>query len=82
MGPAGAKQADRRVFVGVTDPIEPEVETSEQAGDRILLAIEHIPLTQPRAERFNLRGKTGRETEGACTFRRTVAGGTRRRPGD
>ena len=36
----------QRVFVGVTDPIDPEVETPEQVRDRILLAAEHIPLAQ------------------------------------
>jgi 5-methyltetrahydropteroyltriglutamate--homocysteine methyltransferase len=35
---------DQRIFVGVTDPIDPEVETPEQVRDRVLLAAEHIPL--------------------------------------
>jgi 5-methyltetrahydropteroyltriglutamate--homocysteine methyltransferase len=39
--PAGA-----RVFVGVTDPIDPVVETPEQVRDRILLAARHIPADQ------------------------------------
>ena len=37
---------DQRVFVGVTDPIDPQVETPELVRDRILLAAEHIPLAQ------------------------------------
>ena len=37
---------DERVFVGVTDPIDPQVETPELVRDRILLAAEHIPLAQ------------------------------------
>ncbi|GAA2788533.1 cobalamin-independent methionine synthase II family protein [Kitasatospora paracochleata] len=37
--PAGA-----RVFVGVTDPIDPVVETAEQVRDRVLAAARHIPV--------------------------------------
>lgn len=33
----------QRVFVGVTDPINPVVETPEQVRDRVLRAAEHIP---------------------------------------
>jgi 5-methyltetrahydropteroyltriglutamate--homocysteine methyltransferase len=36
----------RRVFVGVTDPIDPVVETAEQVRDRVLLAAEYIPVDQ------------------------------------
>jgi 5-methyltetrahydropteroyltriglutamate--homocysteine methyltransferase len=36
----------QRVFVGVTDPINPAVETPEQVCDRILLAAKHIPVSQ------------------------------------
>jgi 5-methyltetrahydropteroyltriglutamate--homocysteine methyltransferase len=36
----------RRVFVGVTDPIDPRVETAEEVRDRVLEAAEHIPLAQ------------------------------------
>ncbi|MFG3507391.1 cobalamin-independent methionine synthase II family protein [Streptomyces sp. NPDC047821] len=32
-----------RVFVGVTDPIDPRVETPEEVRDRVLLAARHIP---------------------------------------
>src|SRR3984957_12073213 len=32
------------VFVGVTDPIDPKVETSEQVRDRVLQAAEFIPV--------------------------------------
>jgi 5-methyltetrahydropteroyltriglutamate--homocysteine methyltransferase len=35
-----------RVFVGVTDPIDPVVETPEQVRDRILLAARHLPADQ------------------------------------
>jgi 5-methyltetrahydropteroyltriglutamate--homocysteine methyltransferase len=36
----------QRVFVGVTDPINPTVETPEQVRDRVLQAAEFIPLPQ------------------------------------
>ena len=35
----------QRVFVGVTDPIDPRVETPEEVRDRVLEAAEFIPLT-------------------------------------
>jgi 5-methyltetrahydropteroyltriglutamate--homocysteine methyltransferase len=35
-----------RVFVGVTDPIDPAVETPEQVRDRVVQAAGHIPLDQ------------------------------------
>ncbi|GAA4414501.1 cobalamin-independent methionine synthase II family protein [Actinokineospora soli] len=35
---------DARVFVGVTDPVDPRVETPEEVRDRVLAAAEHIPL--------------------------------------
>ena len=35
---------DQRVFVGVTDPIDPVVETPEQVRDRVLLAARYIPI--------------------------------------
>jgi 5-methyltetrahydropteroyltriglutamate--homocysteine methyltransferase len=35
--------ADARIFVGVTDPIDPEVETPEQVRDRVLAAARHLP---------------------------------------
>jgi 5-methyltetrahydropteroyltriglutamate--homocysteine methyltransferase len=35
--------ATARVFVGVTDPIDPEVETPEQVRDRVLAAARHLP---------------------------------------
>jgi 5-methyltetrahydropteroyltriglutamate--homocysteine methyltransferase len=34
---------DQRVFVGVTDPIDPRVETAEEVRDRVLEAADHIP---------------------------------------
>src|SRR5581483_7991634 len=36
----------QRIFVGVIDPIDPEVETAEQVRDRVLEAAEYIPLDQ------------------------------------
>ncbi len=36
----------QRVFVGVTDPIDPVVETPERVRDRVLLAARYIPLDQ------------------------------------
>jgi len=36
----------QRVFVGVIDPIDPEVETREQVQERVLLAARYIPLDQ------------------------------------
>ena len=37
-------QPDQIVFVGVTDPINPTVETAEQVRDRVLEAAQFIPL--------------------------------------
>jgi methionine synthase II (cobalamin-independent) len=37
---------DQRVFVGVTDPIDPHVETPEEVRDRVLEACEYIPVEQ------------------------------------
>ncbi|OXM69947.1 cobalamin-independent methionine synthase II family protein [Amycolatopsis vastitatis] len=36
-------KADQRVFVGVTDPIDPRVETSEEVRDRVLAAARFVP---------------------------------------
>ncbi len=36
----------QRIFVGVTDPIDPTVETPEEVRDRVLEAAEYIPLDQ------------------------------------
>jgi 5-methyltetrahydropteroyltriglutamate--homocysteine methyltransferase len=36
----------QRVFVGVTNPIDPVVETPEQVRERVLLAAQHVPLEQ------------------------------------
>ncbi|QXN95823.1 cobalamin-independent methionine synthase II family protein [Nocardia iowensis] len=36
--------ADARIFVGVTDPIDPRVETAEQVRDRVLAAARHLPV--------------------------------------
>lgn len=38
------RQPDQVVFVGVTDPIDPRVETAEQVRDRVLTASEYIPI--------------------------------------
>jgi 5-methyltetrahydropteroyltriglutamate--homocysteine methyltransferase len=35
---------DQRIFVGVTDPISPRVETPEEVRDRILEAADYLPL--------------------------------------
>jgi 5-methyltetrahydropteroyltriglutamate--homocysteine methyltransferase len=37
---------DQRIFVGVTDPINPRIETAEEVRDRVLEAAEVIPLSQ------------------------------------
>ncbi|MBB5867795.1 5-methyltetrahydropteroyltriglutamate--homocysteine methyltransferase [Allocatelliglobosispora scoriae] len=38
--------ADQRIFVGVTDPIDPAVETPQLVRDRVLLAARYIPVDQ------------------------------------
>ena len=43
---AGLLKPGQRIFVGVTNPIDPAVETPEQVRDRVLLAAKHIPLDQ------------------------------------
>jgi len=37
---------DQLIYVGVTDPINPVVETAEQVRDRVLQAAEYIPVDQ------------------------------------
>jgi 5-methyltetrahydropteroyltriglutamate--homocysteine methyltransferase len=39
------RQPDQTVFVGVTDPINPAVETPQQVLDRILLAAKYLPVS-------------------------------------
>jgi 5-methyltetrahydropteroyltriglutamate--homocysteine methyltransferase len=39
-------QPDQTVYVGVTDPINPIVETTEQVRDRVLLAAKYVPVSQ------------------------------------
>jgi 5-methyltetrahydropteroyltriglutamate--homocysteine methyltransferase len=39
-------KADQRLFVGVTDPINPIVETAEEVRDRVLEAADSIPLSR------------------------------------
>jgi 5-methyltetrahydropteroyltriglutamate--homocysteine methyltransferase len=34
----------QRIFIGVTDPINPKVETPEEVRDRVLEAAEYLPL--------------------------------------
>ncbi len=41
---AASAKPDQRVFVGVVDPLDPEVETAEVVRDRVLLAARHLPL--------------------------------------
>ncbi len=43
---AASVRPGQRVFVGVTDPIDPAVETPQQVCERILLAANHIPVAQ------------------------------------
>jgi methionine synthase II (cobalamin-independent) len=39
-------RASQRIFVGVTDPIAPRVETPEEVRDRVLQAAQHIPVAR------------------------------------
>ncbi|MEU4112568.1 cobalamin-independent methionine synthase II family protein [Streptomyces sp. NPDC027717] len=43
---ADSLPAEARVFVGVTDPIDPRVETAEEVRDRILRAARYLPVEQ------------------------------------
>ena len=36
----------QRVYIGVTDPINPRIETPEEVRDRVLEAVDYIPLQQ------------------------------------
>jgi 5-methyltetrahydropteroyltriglutamate--homocysteine methyltransferase len=38
--------ANQRIFVGVTDPINPKVETPEEVRDRVVEAADYIPLNR------------------------------------
>jgi 5-methyltetrahydropteroyltriglutamate--homocysteine methyltransferase len=38
------RKPDQRIFVGVTDPINPQVESPEEVRDRVLEASEYIPV--------------------------------------
>ncbi|THA47113.1 5-methyltetrahydropteroyltriglutamate--homocysteine methyltransferase [Streptomyces sp. A1136] len=40
---ADSSTEDQRVFVGVTDPLDPRVETAEEVCDRVLMAAEFVP---------------------------------------
>ena len=39
-------KADQKIFVGVTDPLNPRVETREEVKARVLEAAEFIPVSQ------------------------------------
>jgi 5-methyltetrahydropteroyltriglutamate--homocysteine methyltransferase len=39
-------RTDQRIFVGVIDPLDPQVETAEEVKERVLEAAEYIPLAQ------------------------------------
>jgi 5-methyltetrahydropteroyltriglutamate--homocysteine methyltransferase len=41
---AACLKPDQRAFVGVIDPLDPDVETAEEVRDRVLLAAKHIPV--------------------------------------
>lgn len=41
---AAYRPADARIFVGVTDPIDPRVETADQVRDRVLAAARLLPV--------------------------------------
>jgi 5-methyltetrahydropteroyltriglutamate--homocysteine methyltransferase len=40
------RKSDQRVFVGVTAPVDPHIETPEEVRDRVLEAAEYIPVEQ------------------------------------
>ncbi|MEO6593247.1 MAG: cobalamin-independent methionine synthase II family protein [Planctomycetota bacterium] len=42
----GLLKPGQRVFVGVVAPIDPRIETAEEVRDRVLEAVEYIPLNQ------------------------------------
>ena len=37
---------DHRIFIGVVDPTDPRIETSEEIRDRVLVAAKYIPIEQ------------------------------------
>ena len=41
---ADSSRDDQKIFVGVTDPIDPRIETAEEVRDRVLEAARFIPL--------------------------------------
>jgi len=41
---AANRRPEQRIFVGVTNPIDPRVETAEEVRERVLAAAKHIPL--------------------------------------
>jgi 5-methyltetrahydropteroyltriglutamate--homocysteine methyltransferase len=40
------KRPGQRVFIGVTDPIDPRVESAEEVRDRVLRAAQHLPVDE------------------------------------
>jgi 5-methyltetrahydropteroyltriglutamate--homocysteine methyltransferase len=40
------RKPHQRIFVGVTDPVDPRIETPEEVRDRVLEASEYIPIGQ------------------------------------
>jgi 5-methyltetrahydropteroyltriglutamate--homocysteine methyltransferase len=40
------RKPDQRVFIGVTAPVDPRIETSEEVRDQVLEASEYIPIEQ------------------------------------
>jgi 5-methyltetrahydropteroyltriglutamate--homocysteine methyltransferase len=40
------RKPDQRIFVGVTAPVDPHIETPEEVRDRVLEAAEYIPVEQ------------------------------------
>jgi len=40
------RKSDQRIFVGVTAPVDPHIETPEEVLDRVLEASEYIPIEQ------------------------------------
>ena len=40
------RKPDQRVFIGVTAPVDPRIETPEEVRDRVLEAAEYIPVDQ------------------------------------
>ena len=78
LGTLGERAGSRRVFVGVTDPIDPRVETPDEVRDRILEAARfidpaHLGTTDDCGfSPFGDDGSTSRETAFAKIRARVV----------